>query len=132
MIKADLIAIRDLSPEDHNFIMSTWLIGLFYGKSWYSEVPKAVFMKNYHKVIEFILSKSKVKIACLKDTPYVILGYAVMNDSVLHWVFIKKSWRGIGLAKDLIPSSINTVTHLTKVGLSIIKKKNWTFDPFQI
>ena len=91
-------------------------------------------MENYHTVINSVLSTPQIniKVACLKEDPSVILGYAVLaaTPNALHWVFIKKSWRNIGLAKDLISKNVNVATHLTKTGLSIIKKKDWQFNPF--
>jgi hypothetical protein len=136
MNKADLITIRDYLPEDKNFILATWLRGLYYGDSWFSEVKKHTFMQVYHLVLNVLLEKPNnyVKVACLKEDPSVIMGYAILSKDpkAIHWVFIKKSWRNIGLAKDLIPKDYTTVTHLTKTGLSIIKKKNWSFNPFLI
>jgi hypothetical protein len=132
--KSELITIREIMPDDTNFIYASWLRGLYYGDSWLSDVPKSVFMDHYHKVIAFILSKptTTVKVACLKDDPSVILGYAVMSDVAVHWIFVKKNWRGIRLAKDLIPSHLNTATHSTKVGMAIIKHKGWIYNPFLV
>lgn len=134
MTKDDLITIRLAVPEDNNFILATWLRGLFYGDSWFSHVPKSIFMDHYHKVIDFILQSPNtiIAVACLKEDQDVILGYSVINSSnnSLHWVFVKKAWRGIGISKKIVPNTVNTVTHLTKVGLSIITKKNIQFNPF--
>lgn len=136
MNKSDLIAMRGFLPDDQNLILATWLRGLYYSDTWYSEIPKSVFMKEYHEVLLKLLASpnTEIKIACLKEDPYVVLGYAVYSSphSALHWVYIKKNWRGIGLAKDLTPSSINTATHTTKVGLSVMKKKGISFNPFLI
>lgn len=134
MNKDELVTIRDMLPEDKNFILATWLRGTFYGESVYSNMPKSLFMDKYHKVLEFLLTNpnTKVRVACLKDDADVILGYSVFtkDSNTLHWVFVKKSWRGIGIARDIVPSSITTITNLTKIGNSIAKKKQLTFDPF--
>lgn len=134
MNRSELIAVRDALPSDRNFILATWLRGIFYGDSWYSEVPKNIFMEQYHKVVEYIISnpKTRVKVACLKEDPEVILGYAVLNQdqTALNFVFVKKSWRTIGIAKQLVPLTVTTVTNLTKVGLSISKRKGLHFNPF--
>ena len=134
MNKSELVAIRDAQPEDLNFIMATWLRGMYYGESWLSSMKKQDFMKSYHSVIEFTLRNpsTRVTVACLKDDPSVILGYAFLSTAskAVHWVFIKKSWRAIGLAKDLVPGDFNAATNLTKVGSAIVKKKEWAFNPF--
>ena len=134
MNKSDLIAIRSVRPEDMNFIYASWLRGLYYGDSVFSLVPKQIFMSNYHKVLDFLLksNNTEITVACLKDDPEVILGYAVLskNPRTLHYVFVKKQWRSIGIAKGLIPGDINVATHFTKVGFSIMNKKGWTYNPF--
>ncbi len=135
MNKRELISVRDYMPGDKNFILATWLRGLFYGESWFSLIPKNVFMEHYHNVIEHILaSKSTtVKVACLLEDPEVILGYTVLgSNNTVHWVFVKKSWRSIGIAKDLVPAQTKNVTHLTKTGLSIIRAKDIDFNPFLV
>lgn len=133
--KSELIAVRDYQDSDKNFIFASWLRGLYYGDSWYSQVPKKIFMDHYHPFVEALLAapSTKISIACLKEDPDVILGYAVLNkdETKLHWVFVKSSWRSIGIARSLVPKSIKTVTNLTKVGLSIIKNRNGVeFNPF--
>ena len=133
MNKKDLITIRDGKPEDQGFIFATWLRGLRYGNSWFELIESVVYFKVYHDFIESILLRptTTIKVACLKDDPEVILGYAVYSGPTLHWVFVKKAWRSIGIAKSLVPTNTTIVTHMTNVGLSILKKhKNVHFNPF--
>lgn len=134
MNKNELIKTRAYKPEDRNFILATFLRGLFYGDSWFTIIPKHIFMEHYHKVIVYLLDKSttEIKVSCLVEDENVVLGYSITSPDTLHWVFVKKQWRGIGIAKDLVPESIKVVTHLTKVGLSIISRKKLDFNPFAI
>lgn len=132
----DLFTVRDGNSSDENFIFASWLRGLYYGNSWFREVNKDVFMDAYHRVIEFILksTNTKVKVCCLKDDPEVILGYAVFGaNDTLHWIFVKSIWRMRGVAKALVPAPVRRVTHLTKTGLTIMRRRpNVSFDPFNI
>lgn len=138
MNKQDLVMVRPLGPNDRNFILATFLRGLYYGDSWFREVPKDIFMERYHSVIESIIDNANtiVQVACLKDDPEVILGYAILGANTtgvtLHWVFVKAAWRAIGIARGLIPiERVNAVTHLTRTGLSILRKNEQiVFNPF--
>lgn len=131
MNKSDLFLVRDGVEDDRPFIFATMLRGLFYGDSWFSEVPKAIFMQEYHGIVERLLDTAEIRVACLKDDPEVILGYALINaPDTVHFVFIKKAFRGIGIAKSLVPLTVTNTTHLTKAGLSIIKRKGIVFNPF--
>lgn len=132
--KDELVMVRDGAPSDFPFIMSTWLKGLRFGNSWFSFIPSGIYYKFYSKVIETLLyqERTKVKIACLKDDPDVILGYSVFSDTSIHWAFVKKAWRKIGIANSIVPNGVATVTHLTDVGKAICKNKGFTFNPFEI
>lgn len=135
MNKSDLIEIREGLPGDNNFFLSTFLLGLYYGGTAYSEMNKDIFMKEYHGVAEKLLSSKEnvLKVACLKEDPSVILGYALLNKDLdtLHFTFVKKPWRKIGIMKSLIPQQVLFCTHLTDVGVSLIKKAPYiSFNPF--
>lgn len=137
MNKSSLVAVRDGVTLDKNFILATWLRGLFYGGTIFSEIPKNIFMEAYHRILEAILSSpnNKVRVACLKDDPDVILGYVVTSSdgNVIHWVFCKSAWRNIGIAKQLVGPDAKVATHLTKVGLSLLKKRTgMIFNPFAV
>lgn len=111
---------------------ATWLRGLYYGESAYSDTPKDSFFANYAKVIEALLSRSHCQVACLSQDPTVVLGYVVFAGSTIHWIFVKKAFRKMGIGRALLPErSITTVTHLTKLGKAL-KPSNWTYDPFSL
>lgn len=132
------ITIRTYRPEeDKNFIFATWLRGMYYGDSWFSMVPKAIFMSCYHKIVERFLSRpdSIALVACLKEDPSVVLGYSVYhkveNGSVLDFIFVKSAWRNIGIGRSLVPKDLVAVSHLTKVGKNLLAKyPGVIFNPF--
>lgn len=131
MKKTDLIALRDYLPTDEAFIFSTWLTGLRYGNKFYELIDQEAYFQNYRRVISALLKKSKTIIACLKDDPDNIVGYSVSSPSTLHWIHVKKDWRNIGIAKDLIPDSLDSVSHLTRIAIEILKKHpEIKFNPF--
>lgn len=130
-----MVEYREYRPSDKNLIYSTFLRGLYYGESWFTLIPKNVFMENYHKALEFILSRdtTRVVVACESDNSDKVLGYSILGDNdVLHWVFVKKPHRGQGIAKGLVPPTTKTVTHLTRTGISLLVKKNLQFNPFAV
>ena len=132
--KTDLIGIRNWDAEqDRAFIFATWLRGLRFGNDWFRLIPSAIYFLVYHNVIETLLSRPgcAVQVACLKEDPSVILGYSVCYGDRLDFVFVKKAWRGIGIAKALVPPGIKTVSHLTDTGKAILAHhKGVEFNPF--
>jgi len=132
-----LYDIRDGKPEDNNFILSTFLRGLYYGDSWFSLIPKDAFMQHYKKVANYLVipGNSTIKVACLKEDPNVILGYSILSNDfqTIHWVFVKNAWRNKGIAKSLVPQYPTVVTHLTKVGKQLLTKfEGAVFNPFKL
>jgi hypothetical protein len=134
MNKLELITTRDFLPDDINLIYATWLRGLYYGESIFSLMQKSTFMECYHRYLTSLLNSPnvKIKVACLREEPSVVLAYLVMNkeETAVHWMFTKKDWRKIGLMKDLLPKTVSNITHLTKVGQTLMQKYNWKYNPF--
>lgn len=134
-MKNDLYEVRDYTPDDKSFICATFLRGLYYGDSWFSVIPKDIFMDNYKKVIETLIDSPKVtiKVAALKEDPTIILGYSMLSSDfqTVHWVFVKQVWRNKGIARSLVPNHPLAVSHLTKLGLNLLPKLNGAvFNPF--
>lgn len=131
------VSIRAYQQSDFSFVIATFLRGLYYGDSWFSMVPKDIFMRFYAKIVESLLvnGKNAVIIACDKTDPDTIMGYALMSNdgSTIHWVYVKKAWRNKGVAKLMIPKGFSIVTHLNNEGKEIIKKyPEVIFNPFAL
>lgn len=127
--------VREALEADFPFIYSTWLKGLRFGNDVFNLIEQESYFRNYHRAVELILANpdTHIQVACLADDPHTILGYAVLgNNSTLHYVHVKQAFRRFGIAKELCPKEIQRVTHVTKVGWSILKEKHPTaiFDPF--
>lgn len=132
-----LYVVRDYKQEDKSFIMATFLRGLYYGDSWFSLIPKDIFMDKYKVVIETLLVSPRVtiKVAVLPDDDNVILGYSIMSNDfqTVHWVFVKSVFRNKGIARSLLPKYPTAVSHLSKLGLTLLTKfQNVVFDPFRL
>lgn len=120
---------------DHHLIYATFLRGLYYGDSWFSLIPKDIFMANYKLYIQALINSPSVviTIACLPDDPDVILGYSILSADyqTVVWVYVKSAWRKKGIGRALVPQHPTYVSHLTEVGKSLLSKiNNPLFNPF--
>ena len=132
---SELYDIRPACADDVNFILATWLRGAYYGDSWFSLVPKDIFMEKFKVTIETMLTSPnvKVQVACLKEDPSVILGYSAVskNDEAILWVFVKKAWREQGIGRSLVPEKPRYVMFLTEMGKMLLSKlPGAAFNPF--
>lgn len=133
----EVVVTRPYRETDKNFVLSTALRGLYYGEPWYQQIPKDIFMTKYHAYLERLIARKDtyIRVACLQDEPDVILGYAIFGEAEdmvkLHYVFVKSPFRRIGIARSLLPINISSVTHLTRVGASLLRKlPGVIFNPF--
>ena len=124
------VIVRDPLPGDINFILSTMLKGLYYGSEFWQLVDQEAFFKNYEPFIKSLMLRSDIKVACLADDEDVILGYSMYKNEAIHFIFVKKSYRKLGLARSLYPPGITITTHLTSQGDHIRRKLNLKFNPF--
>lgn len=131
----DLYNVRDYKTSDKNFVLATFLRGLYHGDSWFSQIPRDIFMENYSRIAEAMVNNTNtlIKIACLPDDEDVILGYSILssNYNTIHWCYVKSAWRKQGIAKSLLPQYPTYITHLSSVGKSLMYKfPNAVFNPF--
>jgi len=127
------IVIRDPMPADKNLIMSTWLKGNYYGNSYFWYIPQDLYFQEYAKVISNILFDPKVKVivACDEQNPSWLVGYAVIKNEALYWIYVKRDYREKGIAKLLLNNvEIKVVKSVTKIGKPIAEKKKLIFNPF--
>ena len=125
---------RPYNPEtDKAFVYSTWLRGLFYANDFYNQIERSAFFGNYPKVLDSIISKSAINIACDSEDNDVILAYVVLQNETLHYCYTKAAWRLKGLQKALL--SVNPpkyCTHITPIGNDMRLARNIVFNPFLI
>jgi len=86
------IKIRDHVKDDEPFLFATYLQHNWYDKTNTTTLKKATWMNLQHKRLEDVLDSQLVKIACLKEDPDVILGYA-FQDGPKPFTYIKLAWR---------------------------------------
>lgn len=139
MEQNQLFTIREALPEDIPFIYSSWLKSYkhdsFIGKS----TRSIIFFPHYREIIDLLLSKAKVLIACKEDEPNVVYGYIVYDDQfeILHYVYVKDSFRRFGIMKSLLYSASISIdigiiyTHETFLFKKLIETYNKSiYNPF--
>lgn len=122
------IVLRAFHPEsDEGFVYATWRNSAYYGSAGQKGSAGQFFKKQTIK-IKSILKDALVFVACLEDDPMTIIGYSVSTGTHLNFIYVKPGendcFRGRGIARMLMPKTIETVTdQLTKIGKEIAEKK---------
>lgn len=118
---------------DEALIKATMLKGLYYGCDFFRQMEQDRFFEAYSPLVDELLRNKNIIVACLEEDPDVILGYAIVSQPVLHYVYVKEVWRGQGIVRKMLQDlKITKVSHLTKIGNKIRIAKKLQFDPFDL
>lgn len=104
------LELRAMTPEDEAFIYNSWLTSYRGSSSHISYIPPDIYFAAHHKAIERIFQRAdtSVVVACLKGDENVILGYLVSEADVIHWVYVKQSFRRMGIARAMLDDALLT------------------------
>lgn len=127
-------------------VFAKWMKSYRHGNDFIKLIDPASYWPIYREHIARLLSKPEtvVRLAVLVEDPDVVLGFSVCRSTVLDYVWVLRirlrtptgiqstSYRGMGIGKSLVPKEIDTITHLTKSGLTIWGSKygHFKFNPF--
>lgn len=127
-----LIFVRGAVESDFGCIIRRWEDSVRYSSDWFKDIDPDFFFEHYRKLIEGHLRNPDmiIKIACLKDDPDVIIGFAVYEPITafepknynLHFMYVKEIWRDNKIATMITPSTITHCSNMTRIGLTIHKK----------
>lgn len=116
MEEALRVIIREAKAgSDHAFLFSTWRDSIWFAEKRDRQDSDA-FYRQASKDIAQILRTAQVRIACLESDPDLFLGWAVLTDRRLEFVYVKIDYRRKGIAK-LLTKGFETFTEpKTKIG----------------
>ncbi len=99
------IVIRDIEPDDRNFIIATWVRS-------YKPLARVnssdVYEWGQRELIRRLLLAHRVCVACQSDVPSSILGWvcAEPKNRTVHYAFVRQELRDIGIARKLITEAL--------------------------
>lgn len=116
------LSLRAFRDTDRRFIVHSWLKS-FGGSRVATLVEPDAYYRDYRKLIERALSRSRVLVACQPDDDDAIIGWTVVeprNDRMLvHYVYVKHPFRRFGVAKTLLAPLIDKPATYTHVNGSV-------------
>lgn len=99
------IIIRPYDPKiDNPYIYATWTKFAWYSPKDPIVVSKKEWFKHKITQIQHALQEGQVKIACIDETPDVIMGYIIVKDGKVEWMCVKNQFRDQGIETLLIKS----------------------------
>jgi hypothetical protein len=103
-------------------------------------MKEATFLREYHSIIEHILSYSSITIFADDEDANYIIGYCVhSNPNIIHWIYVRSELRLTGNAKMLFrhifPYNQEVVsTHLGHCckNKNLMKEYNIQYNPLSL
>lgn len=129
------LKIRPATASDLPFIYSAWLKS-FRRHPWVSPAPNAVYYKYHHDIIDRLLQRGLISVACSDEDEDQILGFVVYENRanlvILHYYYVKQPYRRMGIAGQLLRSlpSIDFYTHQTGPKHPILEEVEAVYNPY--
>ena len=99
------LQIRYASDADINMITSNWLES-FRDGYFNATVSNRVYFNQHHKILEALLPRCMVLVACHPENPSIGLGWMACESMdrhlVIHYMYTRRSARQMGVAKALV------------------------------
>lgn len=99
------IRIRPRLADDTALISATWKQSFWRESLWGHAVRWPVFNAGFSKVVERLLARSTVLVACDPGSDDDILGYLVFEPGALVWAFVKPAFRRAGIFTALLAAT---------------------------
>ena len=94
--------IRPAEPSDRGFICSTWLRDYGEHSAFARKIAQADYRLFHGLVIDRILSRAHVAVACDVTDPSVLYGFIVWEPGVLQYAYVKRAFRRMGMFQALM------------------------------
>lgn len=114
---------HDLPVEYIGMILSQWMRSYRFLNDYVRDCDSDHYFREYEKFIRAKLSEpnAMVRVATLSDDADVVLGWSLRCDSVLHYVYVRRDSKSLGIGRALV-GHFDTVTHMTKPARKLWKK----------
>ena len=134
------IHVRLAGQDDIAFVSNSWLKS-YRDADAVAGCPNRVYFPWQHRVLERLIPRAALLVACLDSDPSKIAGWCCYERQsgaiVLHYVYVKGKHRRLGLARQMIEmvrdaEAVPTVffTHRTPVVDRLPLGPEWIYHPF--
>lgn len=108
---SEALQIRKAGRADIPFITSSWLES-FRNAPMVRGVPNSIYYHYHHKILEEVLPRSVVLMACNAEDTDQLVGFIcaeVFEKSlVVHYVYVKQAFRRLEVAKRMLQTLIDS------------------------
>jgi hypothetical protein len=121
------IKIVPIQQEHHSFVIANWLQQNLYN-GFKPHPIKPIYYKEHQILIKNHLSGV---VAINEEDEGQFIGFACGNSEVIHFIFTKEIFRGLGIARSMWKAlgSPKVYSHVTKLTQKLIDK-TFSYNPY--
>lgn len=117
-----------MEPSDERFVYASWFES-FLKANRLHDIPFEVYKVGMQARIERLIKRSEVRVACATAVPDEILGYAVVENGALHWLYVKSVYRRQGIARTLAWGTLCYTHKPSSDGQKFARALNLQYQP---
>ena len=91
-----MASIRPFDKTDRAFCIKAWVMALKVDNKWTPDAGRIV-----EALVDEAGDSLHIEVACLTQTPDVIVGYMVHKPGVLLFLYVRDKWRNHGIEEAL-------------------------------
>jgi len=130
-------------PDEYSLVYDSWARS-FRKSPWAGCIPNHLYDQVSRAGIADILDRG-ARVVCavqeLDEGARRVMGYAVSEPNVLHWLFVKRDYRGFGVGSALLRETIRdwlppgegnpqwVYTHRTNASARFLARHPFVWDP---
>lgn len=124
--------LRPGTREDWPYVRDTWVMSQKESRASHDAGP--AFCRLQKTLVSFLLGRAQLTVCCSETAPETILGWAVTERGVVHYVYVTLEMRRLGIAKALLRPYLDedaTFTHRPQVkGVPVPGRWSYTPGPY--
>jgi GNAT superfamily N-acetyltransferase len=137
----ELVQLRPAFASEAPFVFRNWLDSYFPEQR--TRLKKTVFYEGHHRLIEKLLARSRVLVACNAQDSGQLYGFAVGESFgeplpsvfALHYVYVKQPFRRMGIGSRLVREMSGEAetllhSHETETGRAFGVALRSVFNPY--
>lgn len=94
------ITLREPTADDLGYLFSSWLKSAR-GEGAHRHMANDVYFGAMKPRVTEALRRGRIVVACNPDDPWAIYGWICFEPSVIHYVYVKYTFRHLGVARRL-------------------------------
>lgn len=124
------VLIRPATEADLPLIFSSWIRSYRHGNPATLRQGRS-YAESQHRIVERLLARAEVRVACYSGSPSLILGWACIErkNSTIHYCYVKNAYRGLGLVRSLLGSLLGQPLRYSHRTRKLRPREGWTYHP---